>query len=221
MKEMSEIQRIDARRDGVLDLSILRGPQATKPSVSKKRAEALREQLLAECKVEPIFDSREEYNRVVSFRVPAGVRPIDVLTRADEISQALYGRDAVWCTRLEKWTEDDVFTTPYVVAEQVTIIGCVADTANLRRDEQMMKLQERGMELACTRDVAVAHTLFFVATGENLFGVHAVRTAESALYYIKYGLSLDCFDHGVQRKDCGAAGISILSKDRNRSPVSR
>ena len=146
---------------------------------------------LAKYNVEVIND------HTVSFVVPRGVAPIEILREAQGL---VTDRDLIWTTQLERWKKDPKFTTEGTKSERICIDGHVPNSINKDRTEQEEMVGKEN--LPSLDHLAVAFAVNWIATREPLFGwynknesSHVVRAAGGALDFYSYGLDVnDIFD---------------------------
>jgi hypothetical protein len=142
---------------------------------------------LAKYNVEVIND------HTVSFVVPRGVAPIEILQEA----QGLVGdRDLIWPGQLATWEKDPKFTTEATNSERICIDGHVPNSRNKDRTEQEKMVGKENFP--SLEHLAVAFAVNWIATREPLFGwsnksnewSYVVRAAGGALYFYSYGLDV-------------------------------
>ena len=115
----------------------------------------------------------------------------------------LYGRDAVWLNKLKDWGKDDNFISKTTSTTKLGIDGRVEGLDAKMREEQESLLNK---QMAPFADLAVAHTAFFILTGEDLFQGQIVRACGGALYFSSFGLDVN---------DCGGYGNVDVSASRS------
>ena len=135
-------------------------------------------------------------DHTVSFVVPRGVAPIEILREAQGL---VTDRDLIWPTQLESWAKDPKFTTEATNSERISIDGHVPSSTNRTRAEQEALVGKEN--LPSLEHLAVAFAVNWIATGEPLFGwynksrssAYVVRAAGGALFFNSYGL----YVHGI------------------------
>jgi len=131
-------------------------------------------------------------DHTVSFVVPSGVAPIDILQEAQEL---VTDRDLIWPERLTEWSKDPTFTTPATESERICIDGHVPNSINKNRAKQEKIVGKDN--LPSLSELAIAFAVNWIATGEPLFRwnksggwSYVVRAAGGALDFLSVGLSV-------------------------------
>jgi hypothetical protein len=145
------------------------------------------ELFLAKYNVEVVND------HTVSFVVPKGVAPIEILQEAQGL---VTDRNLIWPTQLERWEKDPKFTTEATKSERISIDGHVPNSINKDRTEQEKMFGKEN--LPSLEHLAVAFAVNWIATGEPLFGwydkssswSYVVRAAGGALDFASCGLGV-------------------------------
>jgi len=148
------------------------------------------ELFLAKYNVEVVND------HTVSFVVPRGVAPIEILREAQGV---VIDRDLIYPTQLEEWEKDPKFTAPATSSERISIDGHVPNSIHKDRTEQEKMVGKEN--LPSLDHLAVAFAVNWIATGEPLFGwcnkshswSYVVRAAGGALRFDSLGLYVDDF----------------------------
>jgi len=180
MGNAAESGSIEAARDALGELTL-----KTREFEDLRKSLTPAEIFLAKYNVEVIND------HTVSFVVPRGVAPIEILREAQGL---VAERDLIWPTQLERWGKDPKFTTEGTKSERISIDGHVPNSINKDRTEQEAMVGKEN--LPSLEHLAVAFAVNWIATGEQLFGWHnksrswsyMVRAAGGALYFPSYGL---------------------------------
>ena len=162
-----------------------------------------RDQFVSKYSVEEINDHQ------VRFVLPKGVSRIDLLNEAQGIARELYGQDAVYPSQLEDWQKEDDFRTKTTSTTKLWIDGRVKELDAKTRQEQERLLKKQG-GIAPLADLAVAHTAFFILTGEDLFQGQFVRACGGALYFFSFGLVVSNY-YDVRSFDDVSASRSLPS----------
>ncbi len=129
----------------------------------------------------------------VSFVLPTGVSRYEMLSEAQRV---VTERDLVWPNDLKKWEKNPKFTDACTTPERIQIDGHVEGGDWKTKAEQVTLLKTKGLPLASLEDLAGAFVVFYVATGEPLFGWYnksygqsfAVRAAGGELSFDSSGL---------------------------------
>jgi hypothetical protein len=146
---------------------------------------------LAKYSVEVIND------HTVSFVVPRGVAPIEILQEAQGL---VTDRNLIWPDQLAKWEKDPKFTAPATSSERISIDGHVPNSTNKTRAQQEAMVGKE--KLPSLAELAIAFAVNWIATREPLFGwynknewCHVVRAAGGALDFVSDGLYVyDIYD---------------------------
>ena len=155
-----------------------------------------RDQFVSKYSVEKINDHQ------VRFVLPKGISRIDLLNEAQGIARGLYGQDAVDPDRLKNWQKKDDFRSKTTSTNKLWIDGRVKELDAKTRKEQESDLKEQMAPLA---DLAVAHTAFFILTGEDLFQRQWVRACGGALFFDSYGLVVPFYNVDFSPFDVSAS----------------
>jgi hypothetical protein len=164
---------------------------------------------LAKYNVEIIND------HTVSFVVPKGVAPIEILREAQGL---VTERNLIWPDQLAKWEKDPLFTTKARASERLCIDGHVPDSINKDYAEQEQMIGKDN--LPSLEDLAVAFAACWIATGRPLFGWYGdkadwsyiVRGAGGALDFFSFRLRVSDAVGANYRGDCVAAASYVTSK---------
>ncbi len=141
---------------------------------------SLQERFVSKYSVEKINDHQ------VRFIIPKGISRIDLLEEAQGIPRGLYGQDAVSPDRLKKWQKEDNFISKTTSTTKLWIDGRVEGLDAKTRKEQESVIGA----MAPLADLAVAHTAFFILTGEDLFQGQSVRACGGSPYFFSFGLDV-------------------------------
>ncbi len=139
---------------------------------------SLQERFLYKYSVEKINDHK------VRFVLPKGTSRIDLLNEAQGIAMGLYEQDAVGPSQLKDWQKEDDFTSKTTSTTKLAIDGRVEGLDAKTRKEQESVIGA----MAPLADLAVAHTAFFILTGEDLFQGKWVRACGGTLFFNSNGL---------------------------------
>jgi hypothetical protein len=145
-------------------------------------------------------------DHTVSFVVPRGVAPIEILQEARglEIDRALIDP-----TQLEWWAQDPKFTTEGTKSERISIDGHVPNSRYKDRIGQEVLVGKEN--LPSLEHLAVAFAVNWIATREPLFGwykkneSHVVRAAGGAFCFDSYGLSSISIMDGASGANCAVS----------------
>ena len=150
---------------------------------------SLQERFVSKYSVEKINDHQ------VRFIIPKGTSRIDLLNEAQGIARELYGRDAVYPSQLKNWQKEDDFRSKTTSTTKLGIDGRVngLDAKTRKEQERLIEKQWGETQMAPLADLAVAHTAFFILTGEDLFQRQAVRACGGALNFCSVGLGVDYY----------------------------
>ena len=156
-----------------------------------------RDQFVSKYSVEKINDHK------VRFVLPKGVSRIDLLNEAQGIARGLYGQDAVGPSQLKDWQKEDDFRSKTTSTTKLAIDGRVKELDAKTRKEQESVIGA----MAPLADLAVAHTAFFILTGEDLFQGRPVRACGGALDFDGNWLGVNryYFDDDGSRRDVSAS----------------
>jgi hypothetical protein len=132
-------------------------------------------------------------DHTVSFVVPRGVAPIEILREAQEV---VVDRDLIWPHQLAQWSKDPKFTTEATNSERICIDGHVPNSNNKTRTQQEEMVGKEN--LPSLEHLAVAFAVNWIATREPLFGLYdksnswsyVVRAAGGALHFFSDGLDV-------------------------------
>jgi hypothetical protein len=181
--QAAESGSIEAAREALGELTL-----KTKEFEEFRKSLTPAEIFLAKYNVEVIND------HTVSFVVPRGVAPIEILREAQGL---VVDRDLIFPTQLERWAKDPKFTTEGTKSERISIEGHVPNSTNKTRSQQEEMVGKEN--LPSLDHLAVAFAVNWIATREPLFGLYeksnfwsyVVRAAGGALYFSSYGLRVD------------------------------
>ena len=176
---------IDAAREALGELTL-----RTKEFEDFRKSMTPVEIFLANYNVEVVND------HTVSFVVPRGVAPIEILREAQGV---VIDRDLIYPTQLEEWEKDPKFTAPATSSERISIDGHVPNSTSKTRAKQEEMVGTEN--LPTLEGLAVAFAVNWIATGEPLFGwlnksrgcSYVVRAAGGALDFLSDGLSVGAF----------------------------
>ena len=190
---------IDAAREALGELTL-----RTKEFEDFRKSMTPVEIFLANYNVEVVND------HTVSFVVPRGVAPIEILREAQGV---VIDRDLIYPTQLEEWEKDPKFTAPATSSERISIDGHVPNSINKDRTEQEKMVGKEN--LPSLDHLAVAFAVNWIATREPLFGWYnksrswsnVVRAAGGALYFSSNG-----FYVYVIRGDRGNVDVAVSSR---------
>ena len=140
----------------------------------------------------------------VSFVVPRGVAPIEILREAQGL---VTDGNLIWPTELESWAKDPKFTTEATNSERICIDGHVPNSTSKDRTEQEALVGKEN--LPSLEHLALAFAVNWIATGEPLFGrlnksnewSYVVRAAGGALHFFSDGLNVDDIDDAFSNDD--------------------
>jgi hypothetical protein len=199
IEQAAESGSIEAARDAVGELTL-----KTKEFEDFRKSLTPVELFLAKYNVEVVND------HTVSFVVPRGVAPIEILREAQGL---VADRDLIWPTQLERWEKDPKFTTEATKSERISIDGHVPNSINKDRTEQEKMFGKEN--LPSLEHLAVAFAVNWIATREPLFGWYnksrswsnVVRAAGGALDFTSDGLRVD----GIY-DDHGSALVAVSSR---------
>lgn len=106
-------------------------------------------------------------DHTVSFVIPKGCSRMQILEEAAQVCQ---GQGILGRYEREAWNERNCFVETAVEAQKICIDGHVEGSDAKTEEEQISLLKERGLARADYWDLAVACAVFYVATGEPIFG---------------------------------------------------
>ena len=186
IEQAAESGTIEAAREALGELTLKTGEFE-----DFRKSMTSAEIFLAKYSVEVIND------HTVSFVVPRGVAPIEILREAQGL---VVDRDLIWPTQLERWEKDPKFTAPATSSERISIDGHVPNSIHKDRTEQEKMVGKEN--LPSLDHLAVAFAVNWIATREPLFGwynknewCHVVRAAGGALPFNSDGLYVsDIYD---------------------------
>jgi hypothetical protein len=110
----------------------------------------------------------------VSFVIPQGTSRIEILEEAEELAAT---RPLI----NPKWSLNEGYTVNVSSLERFCICGNVEQLKNKGRIAQEKILEENGLEMPATKDLAVAFAVFQVATGKMLSGFPSSSSASGLL----------------------------------------
>jgi hypothetical protein len=186
LEKAAESGTIDAAREALGELTL-----RTKVFEDFRKSLTPVELFLAKYNVEVVND------HTVSFVVPRGVAPIEILREAQGL---VADRDLIWPDRLAIWAKNPLFTVEATKAERICIDGHVPNSTNKTRAQQEAMVGKD--KLPSFGELAIAFAVNWIATEEPLFGWYdkssswsnVVRAAGGALGFNSYGLFV--FDIG-------------------------
>ena len=147
-----------------------------------------------------------EVSQVV-VTLPEGISRIEFLKEAQAISFGLHGQKAIWPERLSEWEHGFNFnlklTEPTTIAANTRI-----EKSNSLKISEMIANGWLDLEI---EDLAVAHTAYFIATGQEAFQGDIVRASNgSALIFDGGGLDVWAH-HSGRRFDQVYASCALAS----------
>jgi hypothetical protein len=188
IEQAAESGTIEAAREALGELTLKTGEFE-----DFRKSMTSAEIFLAKYSVEVIND------HTVSFVVPRGVAPIEILQEAQGL---VTDRDLIYPDQLAKWEKDPKFTTEATKSERISIDGHVPNSINKDRTAQEEMVGKEN--LPSLDHLAVAFAVNWIATREPLFGwynknewCHVVRAAGGALDFSSDGLDVYGIFDGV------------------------
>jgi len=185
MGKAAESGVIEAAREALGELTL-----KTKEFEEFRKSLTPVEIFLANYNVEVVND------HTVSFVVPRGVAPIEILREAQGL---VVDRDLIRPPQLERLDKDPKFTTEAANSERICIDGHVPNSTDKTRTQQEALVGKEN--LPSLEHLAVAFAVNWIATREPLFGwynknewSYVVRAAGGALYFDSDGLSVNVID---------------------------
>jgi hypothetical protein len=109
----------------------------------------------------------------VSFVIPQGTSRKEILEEAEVLSLRRIIHP--------KWSLNEGYTVNVSSLERFCICGNVGQLKDKNRNSQEKILEERGLEMPATKDLAVAFAVFWVATGKMLSGFPSSSSASGLL----------------------------------------
>lgn len=122
----------------------------------------------------------------VSLVIPRGVSRLEFLQRAQELSQELYGQNAIADFQLEgSYPQERVFCEYMSTPCSIYVDGCVQGTVGKEFPAKIRILHSLGLEEAPPEDIVVAHAAFFVSTGDDMCMNKEVRARSVIVSFFK------------------------------------
>ena len=182
IEQAAESGTIEAAREALGELTLKTGEFE-----DFRKSMTSAEIFLAKYSVEVIND------HTVSFVVPRGVAPIEILQEAQGL---VTDRDLIYPDQLAIWAKDPKFTTEATNSERICIDGHVPNSNNKTRTQQEEMVGKEN--LPSLEHLAVAFAVNWIATREPLFGLYdksnswsyVVRAAGGALHFFSDGLDV-------------------------------
>jgi hypothetical protein len=167
-------------------------------------AEARRQALIADCKITVLGEGK------VSLTLPEGMSRAEFLGKVQPLAKEVYGhdRDAIYPPRFDNWAADKEFTAKPSSPVAIAIDGYVEGSTRKTRDEQVVFLSSKRLQMPDLSDLAVAHAAYFLATGKDLFQGDVVRARGGPLDFYSLGLRVSFYDDD-DRDDYLAASASL------------
>ena len=180
MGKAAESGVIEAAREALGELTL-----RTKEFEDFRKSMTPVEIFLAKYNVEVIND------HTVSFVVPRGVAPIEILREAQGL---VVDRDLICSNQLATWAKAPKFTTEVTNSERICIDGHVPNS--IKKDRTAQEALVGKENLPSLEHLAVAFAVNWIATREPLFGwydkssswSYVVRAAGGALFFYSDGL---------------------------------
>jgi hypothetical protein len=153
--------------------------------------------------------------------LPKGCSRIDILKEAQGLVRGIGNGPLINPNDLKKWQQDERFTNTAAKSERICIDGHVKGGEAQDRTTQENFVADKKLSLPSIEDLAVAFALYWVATGEPLFGWYNqsdgwsywVRGAGGSLNFFHDGLHADGVNDGDDNPDVAvAARVSPESK---------
>jgi hypothetical protein len=184
------LARVKARLEA--SLKVVRGetPLAEAGEAPTVPAEQQKLALISKYKIEVLGESQ------VTLTLPKGTTRADFLTEVQAVAAELYGRNAIYPSRLETWAKDQAFTSKKSKAETTSIDGNVKGSTDKIRSAQETFLKKQGLSMPELENLAVAHAAYFLATGKDLFAGNVVRARGGALRFNDFGVRVSDFVGG-------------------------
>jgi hypothetical protein len=165
-------------------------------------AEARRQALIADCKITVLGEGK------VSLTLPEGMSRAEFLGKVQPLAKEVYGGDAIYPPRFDKWAADKEFTAKPSSPVPIAIDGHVEGSTWKTRDEQVVFLDKQRLSMPDLSDLAVAHAAYFLATEKDLFQGEVVRARGGTLGFYSDGLDVGFYD--VDVRTAGVAASASL-----------
>jgi hypothetical protein len=147
-------------------------------SIRRRELEGLQQTLepagvfLAAYGVEVIND------HAVSLVIPRDRARIEILEEAQRIAGEPSLIDSF---QMQQWRRESGFVSPLERSVWIRIDGHVLGSEGMNREQQEKLLSEANLMMPTVQDLAVAFAVFYIATGEALFGWRSKRSRTSCL----------------------------------------